>query len=109
MLAIHEACGLICIVPPDAADLTALQAVWSASQDGDEPAGRPHIGWWSIPTWATASRILVEENRVKRCRLDPRMERQTCSRFVLHSVPSHRLWERRRQDEITHQPARHAR
>ena len=45
MLAIHEACGLICIVPPDAADLTALQAVWPASQDGDEPAGRPHNGW----------------------------------------------------------------
>lgn len=39
-----------------------IQAVWSASQDRDEPAGRPHDGWWSIPDWATASRLLMHDD-----------------------------------------------
>jgi mycothiol synthase len=41
-----------------------IQAVWSASQDCDEPAGRPHDGWWSISDWATASRLLVHDDAV---------------------------------------------
>jgi mycothiol synthase len=41
-----------------------IQAVWSASQDRDEPAGRPHDGWWSISDWATASRLLMHDDEV---------------------------------------------
>jgi hypothetical protein len=37
------------------------------------------------------------------------LECLTSSRFVLHGVPSRRLWERGRQDKITHQPSRHTR
>jgi mycothiol synthase len=36
-----------------------LQAIWTASQDEDEPLGRPAGGWWSIADWATASTLLV--------------------------------------------------
>jgi mycothiol synthase len=64
MLAIHKPIAPIHIVAPNAAQLAALQAVWSASQDRDEPLGRPHSGWWSIPAWATASRILALDGAV---------------------------------------------
>jgi mycothiol synthase len=49
---------------PAFADQAEIQAVWSASQDRDEPAGRPHDGWWSIGDWATASRLLMHDDEV---------------------------------------------
>ena len=49
---------------PHYANQAELQAVWSASQDRDEPAGRPHDGWWSIADWATASRLLMHDDEV---------------------------------------------
>jgi mycothiol synthase len=52
------------MAPPRAADLAALQAVWSASQDRDEPATRPRGGWWSIPNWATTSSILWYDHEI---------------------------------------------
>jgi mycothiol synthase len=64
MLGIHTPQAPISMARPEAADLMALQEVWSASQDRDEPAGRPRGGWWSIPDWATAMRILKHEDRV---------------------------------------------
>jgi mycothiol synthase len=36
-----------------------LQEIWTASQEHDEPLGRPFGGWWSIADWATASTLLV--------------------------------------------------
>jgi mycothiol synthase len=64
MLGMYTPLAPISIAPLEAADPAALQAVWSASQDRDEPAGRPRDGWWSIPHWATASRILMHEDDV---------------------------------------------
>src|SRR3712207_6543535 len=42
----------------------AIESVWSASQDADEPLGRPHQGWWSISNWATAIHVLVQGKQV---------------------------------------------
>jgi mycothiol synthase len=49
---------------PEFANQAEIQAVWSDSQDRDEPAGRPHDGWWSIANWATASRLLMHDDEV---------------------------------------------
>lgn len=49
---------------PESAHRAVVQAIWSASQDRDEPAGRPPDGWWSISEWATASRLLMHEDKV---------------------------------------------
>jgi mycothiol synthase len=49
---------------PDADDLIVLQEVWAASQNHDEPAGRPRGGWWSIAAWATAGRVLTLDDAV---------------------------------------------
>jgi mycothiol synthase len=38
---------------------SALQAVWAASQDADDPASRPRDGWWSISDWAGTIRPLT--------------------------------------------------
>lgn len=54
-IAIHE------LKAPGNDQLAQLQTIWSASQDHDEPAGRPPGGWWSIPDWATASRVLTRD------------------------------------------------
>jgi mycothiol synthase len=62
MLSIQR--SIASITPPSAADLAALQAVWRASQDRDEPAGRPYDGWWSIPNWATAIRVLAYDDEI---------------------------------------------
>jgi mycothiol synthase len=64
MLSIERSIAPINITPPSTADLAALQAVWSASQDRDEPAGRPRGGWWSIPNWATAIRVLAYDDEI---------------------------------------------
>lgn len=39
-------------------ETAALQAVWAASQDQDEPVGKPPEGWWSIIDWATTMRVV---------------------------------------------------
>jgi mycothiol synthase len=64
MLSIQRSIASISIVPPSTAELAALQAVWRASQDRDEPAGRPYDGWWSIPNWATAIRVLAYDDEI---------------------------------------------
>jgi mycothiol synthase len=64
MLDMYTSLAPIHIARSEFINRTALQAVWSASQDRDEPAGRPRDGWWSIPDWATASRILMREDEV---------------------------------------------
>ena len=64
MLGMYTPLAPISIALPEAADPLALQAVWSASQDRDEPAGRAPDGWWSIPQWATASRMLMHGDEV---------------------------------------------
>jgi mycothiol synthase len=46
---------------PDTDELAELQAIWSVSQDHDEPAGRPPGCWWSIQAWMTASRVLIRD------------------------------------------------
>jgi mycothiol synthase len=64
MLNIQHSISPIRITPPSTADLAALQTVWRASQDHDEPAGRPYDGWWSIPNWATAIRVLAYDGEI---------------------------------------------
>jgi mycothiol synthase len=64
MLSIQRSIASISIVPPSTAELAALQAIWRASQDRDEPAGRPYDGWWSIPNWATAIRVLRYDSEI---------------------------------------------
>jgi mycothiol synthase len=64
MLDTYTSLAPIHIMRSQAANRAEIQAVWSASQDRDEPAGRPRDGWWSIPDWATASRILMDEDEV---------------------------------------------
>jgi mycothiol synthase len=46
---------------PRPADRAALEAIWTASQDADDPAFRPRGGWWSLGDWADASRLLLED------------------------------------------------
>jgi mycothiol synthase len=64
MLDIHTSPAPIHITRSEAANRAEVQAVWSASQDRDELVGRPREGWWSIPDWATASRILMHEDEM---------------------------------------------
>jgi hypothetical protein len=64
MLDIQTSLAPIHIASSESVNRAAVQAVWSASQDRDEPAGRPRDGWWSIPDWATTSRILMHEDKV---------------------------------------------
>jgi len=46
---------------PGPSDAPALQALWAASQDADNPALRPHTGWWSLTAWATTARLLLAD------------------------------------------------
>ncbi len=46
------------IARPASVERNAIESVWAASQDADEPLGRPAGGWWSLTTWATAWRVL---------------------------------------------------
>ena len=64
MLDMHTSLAPIHIATREANNQVDIQAVWSVSQDRDEPAGRPRDGWWSIPGWATASRVLMFEDKV---------------------------------------------
>jgi mycothiol synthase len=41
-------------------EAASLQAIWAASQDQDDPTGRPPEGWWSIADWATTIRVIRE-------------------------------------------------
>jgi mycothiol synthase len=43
---------------PNASEYAILEAIWGASQDIDDPAFRPHDGWWSLADWAVMSRLL---------------------------------------------------
>lgn len=36
----------------------AIEGVWRASQDADEPFGRPQGGWWSLTAWASSQQVL---------------------------------------------------
>ncbi len=40
-------------------DAHHIEVIWSASQDADSPLFRPHEGWWSLVSWATAARLLL--------------------------------------------------
>lgn len=44
---------------PQPAERPRLEAIWAASQDADDPAFRPHDGWWSLAEWAAMCRLLV--------------------------------------------------
>ncbi len=46
---------------PGPSDAPALHALWAASQDADNPALRPHTGWWSLDAWATTARLLLAD------------------------------------------------
>lgn len=52
------------LLAPTIADVAAIEAVWSASQDADEPLGRPRDGWWSITSWASFSRLLLNDGEI---------------------------------------------
>lgn len=45
-------------------DFQILQAVWSASQDVDDPASRPRDGWWSLVDWASTIRPMTMNGEV---------------------------------------------
>jgi mycothiol synthase len=56
------------------ADHASIQAVWATSQDTDNLGFRPRGGWWSLPAWATASRLVLEAGQaigVAAIRLEP--------------------------------------
>ncbi len=40
-------------------DADHIEVIWLASQDADSPLFRPHEGWWSLVSWATAARLLL--------------------------------------------------
>lgn len=52
------------IIRPSFAERNAIESVWAASQDVDEPLGRPAGGWWSLTTWATAWRVLRDDGTI---------------------------------------------
>jgi mycothiol synthase len=52
------------LLPADTIAPPVLQAVWSASQDVDDPASRPRDGWWSITDWASTIRPLTMNGEV---------------------------------------------
>jgi hypothetical protein len=52
------------LLSSDAVASPVLQAVWSASQDVDDPASRPRNGWWSVVDWASTIRPLTVNGEV---------------------------------------------
>lgn len=52
------------LLPTDAIAPPVLEAVWSASQDVDDPASRPRDGWWSVADWASTIRPLTMNGEV---------------------------------------------
>lgn len=52
------------LLPADTVAPPVLQAVWSASQDVDDPASRPRDGWWSVVDWASTIRPLTMNGEV---------------------------------------------
>lgn len=47
-------------VRPAATEAARIEAIWAASQDADNPTFRPRTGWWSLGSWATTMRLLLE-------------------------------------------------
>lgn len=52
------------LLPADTIAPPVLQAVWSASQDVDDPASRPRDGWWSVVDWASTIRPLTTNGEI---------------------------------------------
>jgi ribosomal protein S18 acetylase RimI-like enzyme len=52
------------LLAADTIDPSILQAVWSASQDVDDPSSRPREGWWSVVDWASTVRPLTMNGEV---------------------------------------------
>jgi mycothiol synthase len=55
--------GVPVLRPPTDAESDAVQAVWEASHNTDDPGGRPR-GGWSVDPWATSLSVLVLDERI---------------------------------------------